>query len=96
LSEGQNRLGLSEGQNRLGLSERHNRLGTLFVPREGNTSRFQRPLNSCSIFNYKNNLVLDAGSGIVESQAFKREHRTYRSHICSITKYKERSFTFTS
>jgi len=33
---------------------------------------------------------------VVESQAFKSEHRTYRSLICSIMKYKERSFTFTS
>jgi hypothetical protein len=39
-----------------------------FVPHQGNTSRFQRPLNSCLIFNYKNNLILDAGSGIISVQ----------------------------
>jgi hypothetical protein len=52
----------------LGLSEGHNRLGTSFVPREGNTSRFQRHLNSFLIFNYKKTLILDAGSGITSVQ----------------------------
>ena len=52
----------------LGLSEGHSRLGASFVPREGNTSGFQRPLNSCLIFSYRNNLILDAGSGITGVQ----------------------------
>jgi hypothetical protein len=53
---------------RLGLSEGHNRLETSFEPREGNTSRFPRPLNSCLIFNYRNNLILDAASVITSVQ----------------------------
>jgi hypothetical protein len=53
---------------RLGLSEGHNRLETSFVSREGNTSRFQRPLNSYLIFNYRNNLILDAASAITSVQ----------------------------
>jgi hypothetical protein len=53
---------------RLGLPEGHNRLGTSFEPREGNMSRFQRPLNSCLILNYRNNLILDAASGITSVQ----------------------------